>query len=194
MEATGVLEVRRDARRPPAGVALLSAAFAATLVWFVWSGVSLTRQLTAQLLADPDPARYLVCGLLMLVFLGLVGGFAAVTAPLLQLVGGTLLRTDVPVLVVDDRGLRLADAGADLRIPWSSLTGIAVAQRDGSGFGVRICAPGPVSAGHDPLSRSLRRAARKGRLSLRCTRLEPTEEELARAIANASGGVARLDR
>lgn len=144
-----------------------------------------------------DPSRFVVCTLLLVVCYAMTWVYLRMFAPLVQVVGMYLLRDrgkQVVAYRLDESGWRHVVAGTDVVIPWIGMT-VAVTERTDEHFHIRVTSDGPFAAGRDPFSRQVRRTFRKERgFTIPMTRSNPTEEELASAIAHQSAGRVALAR
>jgi hypothetical protein len=125
------------------------------------------------------------------------GMYFLIAAPFVQLLLGYLFRDRGKQVVahrLDEEGWHHILAGSDVVVPWHGMT-IEVTERAEERFRIRIVSDGPFPARSDPLSRRVRRTLRKQRgFSLPMTLTNPTEDELAAAIQQQSGGRVFLQR
>lgn len=187
------LEIRRGSRWPPVTLVLLTGIPTVILAWLGWS-IARTAVKGFQNVDRAwslGPGNFTVFVLAWLVVLGTYGALLWLMLPHLQLLvlGWS---SDAVVHSFDASGMHVETAGAEVHVPWGSLSELRVTSRSGRRFMVRMAAPGPVRASRDPLARMLVRQFRKGRLNLRLTPVEPTEQELAEAIEHLSRGGCRL--
>ena len=95
---------------------------------------------------------------------------------------------------LDQEGWRWLQVGTHVLLPWEGMR-IAVAARTEDRMVISIEQPKPVRVADDPLSRQLHRSLKRRPVTLvPFTLISPTEDELAAAIAEQSGGRVELDR
>lgn len=95
---------------------------------------------------------------------------------------------DDVVVEVAESGLTLADAGYRVAVAWAALDRIEVIERGDGWYRLLVHAPEPVDGTADPVGRMVRRRLSKEGMTLKFTDREPTEEELASAVAAHSRG------
>ena len=164
-------------------------------VYVLWVWLQ-TTVLAAQRIPE-DPSRYVACTLLLLAGYALTWLFLHMVAPSIQVLVMYVFRDrgkQVVAFRLDESGWRHVVAGTDVMIPWEGMT-VAVTERVNDRFHIRVTSDGPVAAGRDPFSRQLRRTLRKeGGFTTPMTLSNPTEDELASAIAQQSAGRVALAR
>lgn len=91
-------------------------------------------------------------------------------------------------LVVDQQGLTMLGGGWRLLVPWESVLSVTTRPRRDGGFRIVMKAERPIESSPGPGARLMARQLLGKGLQLPCTATDPTEDELAQAIAVRSGG------
>jgi hypothetical protein len=149
-----------------------------------------TTLLAARNVPD-DPSRLVVCAALILVGYVMTWVYLRMYAPMVQVLCMYVFRDRGKRVVayrLDGSGWRHVLAGSDVLVPWQGMTA-GVTDRTDEKLTVTLRSDGPFVAARDPFSRKVRRDLRKERgLTIRLTTTDPTEAELASAIAAQSAG------
>lgn len=187
--------IRTIPARLPLFPLVVGAAVAGLAVLLGLLGVRTTTLVVHNPPDDPGALAIRV-GLLLFMF-GLLWLFVRMYAPIVQVTCMYLFRDrgkQVVAYRLEKAGWRYVIAGADVVIPWEGMS-VAVTGRTDDHFHLRVDSPGPFVAARDPLSQHLRRTFRKeGGTEIQMTRTDPTEDELASAIAQQSAGRVALTR
>jgi hypothetical protein len=143
---------------------------------------------------DADASRVATGAIVLAVATGM---YFLIAAPFVQLLLAYLFRDRGKQVVahrLDEEGWHHILAGSDVVVPWHGMM-IAVTERAEERFRIHLVSDGPFPARSDPLSRHVRRKLRKQRgFSLPMTATNPTEDELAAAVQQQSGGRVFLQR
>ena len=192
MEPYEIKTVPAHLRVATIAIGLLYVCLLGYLVWAAVTSTALVVRNGADRPADPV-ARIALLG----VQYGLLLLFARVCAPTLQVVGMYLFRDrgkQVVAYRLDQSGWHHVVAGTDVVLPWTGMAAEITARTDDR-YHLRLTSSGPFTAARDPFSRQVRRTLRKdGGVTIPMTRSQPTEDELAAAIARASAGKVVLKR
>jgi hypothetical protein len=188
-----------EIRTVPARVPVLTVIGAVCLLGLILFCLGLGVQTTV-VIARSDlvgPSKGAMVGASVLLLLGLAWYFLRSYVPRIQIVGMYLFRDrgkQVVAYRLDATGWHHVVAGSDVGVPWEGMTA-AVTERADGWFRLQVTSDGPFTAGRDPYSRELRRTLRKERgFSIPMTDANPTEVELASAIAQQSAGRVELAR
>lgn len=142
-------------------------------------------------------ANHPVLAALLCAQYGLVLFALSRSAATIQVVGLYLFRDrgkHVVAYRLDAAGCHHVMCGTDIVIPWTGMVAM-VTERVDDHYHVRFTSDGPFTARWDPASRQARRTVRKERgLTILLTTSNPTEDELATAIATRSAGQVELAR
>ena len=188
-------EIRTTPARLPAHRLVIAAVVLGFTLFVLWRVLEVTV-LAARVLPD-DPTRYVVCTGLLLLAYALTWVFLRLVGPTIQVLLMYLFHDRGKRVVayrLDESGWRHVIAGSDVLVPWEGMA-VAVTERTDDLIHVTVTSDGPFRAARNPLSRDLRRHLRKQRgFTVPFTMSEPTEEELARAIAERSAGRVVLAR
>lgn len=184
-----------DIRSTPARISpgSLAATGAVTLLLLILA-VQDVRLAVAIVTGDGDRGRALVVLGVGLVFLAVIGRLMWPN----WLVINRYLRQDrgkqVLTFRLEESGWRWLQVGTDVLVPWESLS-VRVKERTADRVVVRMEHPAPVLCSRDAVSRRLHRNLRKLKASdIPFTLSDPTEDELADAIAAQSAGRVTLAR
>ena len=178
--------MRRSQRRREPSIYVVALVFTGIAGYFLYFAAgALARAWPDLVLVSLETSVPYLLGVALVIALAL--GFLLVALPFWQLIlrPGSL---DDVVVEVGEPGVTLADAGYRIRLPWSALHQVEITERGNGWYRLLLRAPGDIEATGDPVGRRVRRRLRRDGMTMRFTADDPTEEELAAAVAKHSHG------